>query len=162
MKRIIRLTESDLTRLVRRVISEQGVGGTGAWNQGTYYSKQWQGYKNGRWASEMDLHPDNQTIKLLTPLDCEVFGASTGNELRMLKGTTFKKVSPSELVAKGVQIQFVGDFLGGSKGYENNKTIRISCSTLKVKVDGKSEIWFGENWRDDHRAGFKELCKNIQ
>jgi hypothetical protein len=157
MKRIIRLTESDLTRLVRRVISEQG---TGAWNQGAYNPKSYTGEKVNDWDLYMDVNRDNGTLKMIKPIDCEVFGALTGNELRILKGTTFKKVSPDELVAKGVQIQFVGDFIGNSKGYENNKTIRISCSTLKVKVDGKSEIWFGENWRDDHRAGFKELCKN--
>lgn len=155
MKRIIRLTESDLTRIVRRVISEQGPGGTGiAGSRGVYSSEP-------NWVEFMDVNRDNGTLKIKRNHDCEVFDAWTGNELRILPGTIFKKGS-DELVAKGAKIQFIGDFIGGSKGYENNKTIRFSCLTAKVTVDGKSETWFGENWNVLSKEGFRELCKDIQ
>ena len=155
MKKIIRLTESDLTRIVRRVISEQGIGGTGIAGSGGVYSTE------KRWHVFMDVDRDNGTLKFKRDHDCEVYGAWTGNELRILSGTVFKKGN-DELVAKGVTVKWVGDFIGGSKGHTPNATVRISCSTQRIKVDGFKETWFGENWNSLSKEGIRELCKNIE
>ena len=113
------------------------------------------------WAAFMDVDRNNGTLKIKRNHDCEVFDAWTGNELQILPGTLFKKGN-DELVAKGTKIKFIGDFFGGSKGYVENRTVRISCLTLRINVDGYSETWVGENWNKLSNAGVRELCKNIQ
>jgi hypothetical protein len=152
MKRIIRLTESDLTRIVKRVINEQLIGPSGADNF------EW-GHQS--WESFMDVNRDNGTLKLVRDHDCEVRGDWTGNELKILSGTVFKKGN-DELVAKGVTVKWVGDFIGGSKGHTPNATVRISCGTQFITVDGFPKTYFGENWNSLSHEGVRELCKNIK
>jgi len=151
MKRIIRLTESDLTRIVKRVINEQLIGPSGGYTDP--YNK------------AAEIHWNNKTLKNRIRVDSEMKNVTSGDELRLPKFTTFRKVG-DQLVAKNQPIELVGDFFGTSSGSESGKTIRIGCTPsggyYNVTVDGMKHTWYGEDWSKWWNLAVKDACAKFK
>jgi hypothetical protein len=112
------------------------------------------------------LNPTNQTLTLNQDTDCEQTNARvTANELRILKGTTFKKVG-NNLVSNNQMALFVDDYFGTSGTGDNRESvgnITISCTptegTYNVYVSKKpNKSWYGENWSTYIRNAVKTAC----
>jgi hypothetical protein len=112
------------------------------------------------------LNPTNQTLTLNQDTDCEQANAvATANELRILKGTTFKKVG-NNLVSSNQMALFVDDYFGTSGTGDNRESvgnITISCTptqgTYNVYVSKKpNKVWYGENWSTYIRNAVKTAC----
>jgi hypothetical protein len=112
------------------------------------------------------LNQTNQTLTLNQAIDCEKANATTGFELRMLKGTIFKKVG-NNLVSSNPWASFVGDYFGEGGKPESVGNITISCTptqgTYNVYASKKpNELWYGENWSTYIRNAVKTACSFVK
>lgn len=112
------------------------------------------------------LNQTNQTLTLNQAIDCEKANATTGFELRMLKGTIFKKVG-NNLVSSNQWASFVGDYFGEGGKPESVGNITISCTptqgTYNVYVSKKpNESWYGENWDTPIKNAVKTACSFVK
>lgn len=112
------------------------------------------------------LNQTNQTLTLNQAIDCEKSTTTTGMELRMLKGTTFKKVG-NNLVSSNPWASFVGDYFGEGKEPEPVGNITISCTptqgTYNVYASKKpNELWYGENWDTAIKNAVKAACSFVK
>ena len=131
------------------------------------YAGQTQNFGNvDPYGGKATLNPTNQTLTLNQDTDCEQTNAvATANELRILKGTTFKKVG-NNLVSSNQMALFVDDYFGTSGTGDNRESvgnITISCTptegTYNVYVSKKpNKSWYGENWSTYIRNAVKTAC----
>lgn len=130
----IQLTEGQYERLKKRLINEVG-----------YYNN---------W---IDVDFINGTLTLNDYLDCERKGG--GSELRMYKNTKFtKKPGSNELVANTNSSDLVGDYVGDVEEELGKATIRYSCNSKTLSIDGRSAKFWGEDWAENVQQGFDDLC----
>jgi hypothetical protein len=130
----IQLTENQYERLKKRLINEVG-----------YYNN---------W---IDVDFVNGTLTLNDYLDCERKGG--GSELRMYKNTKFtKKPGSNELVANTTSSDLVGDLMGDVEEELGKATIRYSCNSKTLSIDGRNAKFWGEDWAPDVQKGFDDLC----
>lgn len=111
------------------------------------------------------LNLANQTFTLNQAIDCEKANVkATGWELRILKGTTFRKVG-NNLVSKNQNASFVGDYFGEGGKVKPVGDITISCTptqgTHNVYISKEpGSIYYGENWNVGIKNVVKDLCSS--
>ena len=111
------------------------------------------------------LNLANQTFTLNQAIDCERANVTaTGWELRILKGTTFKKVG-NNLVSKNQNASFVDDYFGTGGKVRPVGDITISCTpsqgthNVYISTEPKN-VYYGENWNTGIRNVVKDLCSS--
>lgn len=141
----------ELTRFIQLLESERGNVKTLLQEQETPYG----GYAT--------VDKQKATVTLNIKVD---FENQMGNypELRLWKGTVFKKNATGNLVTTNQNYRLVDDITGSEKGNGQGATITYYCKTKNLDVSGRKDQWkkynlfFNENWPKVEQA-FQDVCK---
>ncbi len=101
---------------------------------------------------------NSKTITLQGNINCEqTGGGANAMELQLSKGFVFTKIG-NQLVTSNQTVNLIHDYLGYTVETWKGVTIRISCSTKEVKVDGHGNTFVGENWTPQFNGIVSEAC----
>jgi hypothetical protein len=105
----------------------------------------------------------NGTVTLNIQVDFEAQEDGGWPEMRLSKGTTFKKQNNGTLVSSNQTYQLVSDTTGDDRGTFTSPAITYYCKSKNLDIKGRKDeykqanLFWNENWPRVEKA-FQDLC----